>query len=122
MALSVNRLVKSPGVVVLTVGGTLDANTSPELEFEVSAVLSGSVRALIFDFEFLDFISSAGIRLVMMAQKEMKKRGASIVLMNLQPQIQKVFDIVKALPDAAVFSSLEELDAYLAQMQAKFRK
>ena len=67
MSLSINRSVKSPGILILSVGGSLDAKTSPDLEIEVNGVLSGSARALIFDFEFLDYISSAGIRVVMMA-------------------------------------------------------
>ena len=121
MPLSVNRSVKSPGVLILSAGGSLDANTSSQFEVEVNDVLKGSARGLVFDFELLNFISSAGVRVVLMAQKELKKKGGAVMMINLQPQIQKVFDIIKALPDEAVFSSVEELDNYLAEMQGKFR-
>lgn len=121
MPLSVNRSVKSPGVLILSAGGSLDANTSSQFEVEVNDVLKGSARGLVFDFELLNFISSAGLRVVLMAQKELKKKGGAVMMINLQPQIQKVFDIIKALPDEAVFSSVEELDNYLAEMQGKFR-
>jgi anti-anti-sigma factor len=70
----------------------------------------------------LDFISSAGIRVFLMAQKELKSRGGTVMMMNPQPQIRKVFDIIKALPDATVFSSVEELDDYLAHMQDQHRE
>ncbi len=122
MSLSFNRSVKSPGVMILSVGGSLDANTSSELQTEVTSLLSNSPRGLIFDFELLDFISSAGIRVVLMAQKELKSKGGTVMMVNLQPQIRKVFDIIKALPEAAVFSSIEELDTYLAHMQDKHRE
>lgn len=121
MALFVKRSVKSPGILILTVGGSLDANTSSQLEAEVNDLLKGSARGLVFDFELLEFISSAGIRVVLMAQKELKKKGGAVMMMNMQPQIQKVFDIIKALPDATIFSSVEELDDYLAKMQESSR-
>jgi anti-anti-sigma factor len=122
MPLSVSRSIKSPGVVVLKIGGSLDANTSSQLEEDVSDLLKTSPRSLIFDFEFLDFISSAGIRVILMAQKELLKQGGSIMMVKLQPQIQKVFDIIKALPNATIFRNVEELDNYLAGMQQKFRE
>lgn len=122
MALLVKRSVKSPGILILTVGGSLDANTSSQLEAEVNDLLKGLARGLIFDFELLEFISSAGIRVVLMAQKELKKKGGAVMMMNMQPQIQKVFDIIKALPDATIFSSVEELDDYLAKMQESSRR
>jgi anti-sigma B factor antagonist len=122
MPLSVKRSVKSPGILMLSVGGSLDANTSSQLEVEVDDVLEGSARGLIFDFELLEFISSAGLRIVMMAQKGLKKKGSSVMILNMQPQIRKVFEIIKALPSETVFSSVKELDDYLADMQVKFRE
>jgi hypothetical protein len=49
----------------------------------------------------------------------MAERAGRIVLLNAQPQVQKVFEIVKAADLAAVFSSVEELDRYLDTMQRK---
>ena len=65
----------------------------------------------------VNYISSMGVRVVLKAQKELKLRGGSLSLMNLQPQIKKVFEIINALPSMQVFSSIEELDKYLAEMQ-----
>ncbi len=122
MSLSINRSIRSPGVIALKIGGSLDANTSSRLEDEINDLLETSPKSLIFDFESLDFISSAGIRVILMAQKELLKRGGSIMMVKLQPQIQKVFDIIKALPNATIFRNIEELDNYLAGMQQKFRE
>jgi len=44
-----------------------------------------------------------------------------MVFINLQPQIQKVFDILKAIPSLKVFASIQELDRYLDLMQKKVR-
>lgn len=122
MSLSINRSVRSPSILTLSVAGSLDANTSSRLEVEVKEVLKGTTRSLIFDFESLEFISSAGIRVVLMAQKKLKLKGGSIIVLKMQPQIRKVFEIIKALPNATVFSSVEELDDYLAEMQKKFQE
>lgn len=122
MALLVNRSVKSPGVLLLSVGGSLDANTFSQLEAEVNDVLNGSVNCLIFDLQQLDFVSSAGIRVLLKAQKELTKRGGEIKAINLQPQIRKVFDYVKVLPDSVMYVSAEEFDADLTEVQDKFRQ
>lgn len=120
MSLLINRSIKCPGVLVLSVGGSLDANTSFRLEEEVNDALQGTVRGLIFDFELLEFISSAGIRIVLRTQKEIQQKGGLFMMVNLQPQIRKIFDIIKALPNIAVFASIEELEDYLAAMQKSF--
>jgi anti-anti-sigma regulatory factor len=64
-------------------------------------------------------VSSAGLRVIFKAAKELKQRGRSLAVANRQPQIEKVFEILQALPDMAVFSSDAELDAYLDAMQEK---
>ena len=53
--------------------------------------------------------------------KAMKATNGRIVFMNLQPQIKKVFDILKAIPTSAVFANIQELDRYLDSMQKKVR-
>lgn len=121
MALSVTCKEKPSGVYLLAIGGSLDASTSALLEAEIDVLLA-SAHGLVLDFEFLEFISSAGLRVVLKAQKQLSGKGSSLKMMNLQPQIKKVFDSIKALPAATVFSSLEEMDEYLAYMQAQHRE
>ena len=53
-------------------------------------------------------------------RKELKAADGSFAMQNLQPQIQKVFEILGALPGVSIFSSEQELDAYLAAMQKKY--
>ncbi|MGB9437020.1 MAG: STAS domain-containing protein, partial [Desulfobacterales bacterium] len=76
---------------------------------------------IIFDMEFADYISSTGIRVLLKTKKAMKAANGRMVFMNLQPQIQKVFDILKAIPSLKVFASIEELDQYLDLMQKRAR-
>ena len=76
---------------------------------------------IVLDMRNLDYISSAGLRVIFKAAKAMKGAGRSLAVANRQPQIEKVFEILHALPDMAVFTNDEELDEYLDAMQAKVR-
>ena len=52
----------------------------------------------------------------------MKARAGKAVLFNPTPQVQKVLDIVKAIPAGGIFRNVAELDAYLDEMQRKVRE
>ena len=102
--------------------GRLDTETVEVLDRELEALLAGDVKVLVFDLSALDYISSAGLRSLFGAQKSMEKRGGESLLLNPQPQVQKVFDIVKAVPLKTVFRSVAELDSYLDTIQRKARE
>ena len=71
--------------------GRLDTTTAPMLDEELNASLSG-VTALIFDFAKLEYISSAGLRVLLGAQKTMNAQG-SMVIRNANADIIGVFEI-----------------------------
>lgn len=119
MPLNVTSREKEPGVFVVSSEGSLDTNTYSILEKQVDSILEGSPRVIIFDMEYLNYISSMGVRVVLKTRKALEKRGSDIVLLNLKPHIKKVFDIINALPSEQVFSSIEEMDRYLDRMQRK---
>ena len=117
MSLTVTSKQKMDGVYMLSPSGRLDTSTYPILEVRVDVVLQEKPHTLVFDMERLDYISSMGVRVVAKTQKAMKAYNGKVILLNLQPQIQKVFDIIKALPSQQVFSNMGELDDYLDRMQ-----
>ena len=119
MPLNVTSKEKDPGVFVVSSNGSLDTNTYSILEKQVDSILEGSPRVIIFDMEYLNYISSMGVRVILKSRKVLEKRGGNIVLLNLKPHIKKVFDIINALPSEQVFSSVEEMDRYLDRMQRK---
>ena len=119
MQLNVTAKEKSPGVQILSLIGSLNTNTFPLLEKEVNVVLEKSPDVLIFDLEQLEYISSAGIRVILKANKAMKKKNGKAMFANMQPQIKKVFEIINALPHQQIFSNIEEMDRYLDTMQKR---
>ena len=99
------------------VRGRLDTQTAPILDDRLEPLLeSPSVTALLFDLAGLEYIGSAGIRVLARARKALDARGGGLAVAHLQPMVRAVFDIVKALPSVDVFSDDAELDAYLARM------
>ena len=75
----------------LKIAGRLDTSTAPELETTIDACISG-VEELIIDFEGLEYVSSAGLRVILKAQKIMNKQG-SMKIINVNDTIMEVFDI-----------------------------
>ncbi|MBE5810060.1 MAG: STAS domain-containing protein [Clostridiales bacterium] len=77
--------------LTLTLSGRLDTTTAPQLEAELKASLSG-VESLVLDFAALDYLSSAGLRVLLAAQKQMNKQG-DMVVRNVNETIMEIFDV-----------------------------
>ena len=75
----------------LIVSGRLDTQTAPELEKEIDSVLA-DIKELTFDFANLEYVSSAGLRVILKAQKAMNAQG-SMKLTGVNDSIMEVFDI-----------------------------
>ena len=67
----------------------------------------------------VDFITSSGVGTITKAKKTLDQRGADLAMINLQPQVQKVFEIMDLLPTLNVFENTEELDEYLTRVQRR---
>lgn len=77
--------------LTITLAGRLDTTTAPELENELKASLGG-VEKLVLDFEKLDYLSSAGLRVLLAAQKQMNKQG-EMVVRHVNETIAEIFDV-----------------------------
>ena len=77
--------------LTLRIQGRLDTTTAPQLETELKASVEG-VAALVLDLAELAYISSAGLRVVLMAQKIMNKQG-TMVVRNVDPNVLEVFEV-----------------------------
>lgn len=77
--------------LTLAIAGRLDTTTSPQLEAELKQSISG-VKELIFDFSGVEYISSAGLRVLLAAQKVMNRQG-SMKLTGVSADVLEVFEI-----------------------------
>ncbi len=119
MTLKVAVTERDPGIFIISPAGSIDTNTSAILEKEVASALAAEPRVVIFDMGGVQYMSSAGVRVILKTKKSLSRPEDKMALVNLQPQIKKVFDIICALPPQEIFSSVEELDRYLSEIQRK---
>ena len=88
MTITKNR---NGNVLNIALEGRLDTTTAPELEGELKTSLDG-VTELVFDFTKLDYISSAGLRVLLSAQKQMSKQG-SMKVTHVNEMVMEVFEV-----------------------------
>ena len=119
MKLTIKTQQTRPGVITLILQGPLDGNTHMQLDRVVSATLEEPLKALVLDMEGVDFLTSAGIGTIMKTKTSLAKKGADLAMMNLQPQVKKVFEIIRVLPSLGVFQDRDELDEYLGTIQRR---
>ena len=77
--------------LAIALDGRLDTITAPELEAALNESLDG-VQALSFDFAKLEYISSAGLRVLLAAQQRMNKQG-TMVVSNVNETIMEIFEV-----------------------------
>lgn len=108
---------KEKSVAMVSLIGALNTETAPAFEARLQEVVAQGLQVTILDMKELDYISSAGLRVIFKAAKQVKSAGHRLAAANRKPHIDKVFEILKALPDMAVFANDQEMDEYLDSMQ-----
>ncbi len=84
---------KQNDICIFKINGRLDSNTSPELEEKIFGAIKNESNQMIIDFEDLDYISSAGLRVILKTSKTLKRSEGSIVLCSMQDYVKEVFEI-----------------------------
>ena len=75
---------------VISLEGRLDTTTAPQLDEEIKSL--DGVEKLVFNLEKLEYISSAGLRVLLSAQKIMNKQG-SMVVKNVSEEVKEIFEV-----------------------------
>lgn len=119
MALTVEIKNDTPGIYIICPDGRLDAVTTPSFEEQINPLLVPETKTIILNLEKLTYLSSAGVRVIFKIRKALAPHQGKLIMTDIRPSIQKVFDIINALPDIPVFNSVEEADRYLDLMQRK---
>ena len=80
-------------IIIFKLNGNLNSNTSPELEDKIFEAIKNESKNMILDFVDLDYISSAGLRVIMKTAKNLKQSEGMIVLCSMQDYVKEVFEI-----------------------------
>ena len=84
---------KNNDIAIFEPVGRLDSNTSPELEKKIVKAIENGSTKMIIDFKSLDYISSAGLRVINKTIKQLKNNSGNLVLCSMQDYIKEVFEI-----------------------------
>ena len=87
-----SKFDRNDKTLTVAVEGRLDTLTAPELEEKLESALD-SVEKLIFDFSELEYISSAGLRVLLAAVKEMNAQGGEMTITKVRPEVMEVFEV-----------------------------
>lgn len=90
--MEIETIKNEDGNTTVKLTGRLDTMTSSKLEEKLDDILGNTV-SLTFDFADLEYISSAGLRIILTAQKMLTKKGGSVQVINCQPDVKEVFSI-----------------------------
>ena len=84
---------RQDGVLSAQVGGRIDGSNAAEFEEAIRTAMEESDQAVIMDFEKLVYISSAGLRAILLTAKSLGNRNAKLTLCSLSDQIREIFEI-----------------------------
>lgn len=111
------REEKKGNVMVLALSGRLDSSTSPEVENKIlDAIEEGAAHDVILDFSEVDYISSAGIRVLVHCHKELEKKQGNIFLAAVPKPIENVLYITGFLPYFKVYEGQAQALAALSKV------
>ena len=84
---------KQSGINIFRLNGRLDSNTSQGFEQKLFEAISDGTKSVVVDFKDLDYISSAGLRVILKATKAIKRQDGHIMLCSMQDYVKEVFEI-----------------------------
>jgi anti-sigma B factor antagonist len=105
-----NIMEKQAGaaVTVLSLNGRLDANSSETLEARFAQLFEQGRRAFVFDFGGIEYVSSAGLRSVLIAGKKVKAGQGKLALCRMNELVKEVFDMSGFSKIFAIYATEEE--------------
>ena len=95
-------------VTIVRFEGNLDTNTAPDAQTHLNALADGGRIRIVVDFELLNYISSAGLRVLLHTAKKLKSLGGQLRMFGLNDTVQEVFEISGFSTIFAVFATEAE--------------
>lgn len=102
------------GVAVVALSGNLDGNTVNEAQEKIMPLLSADTKSLVLDMKGCGYVSSAGLRLLLMAAKQLSSRGGMLVLSGVCDEIK---DVMEMTGFSNFFKSFPDINAAVAAVR-----
>jgi anti-sigma B factor antagonist len=95
-------------VSVVTVSGRVDSATAPDLQKALQALLDAEHNQIVLELKDVDYMSSAGLRVLVSMQKAAKKNGGALRLAQLSARVQEVFELAGLTPVFDIYPDVVE--------------
>lgn len=105
---------KKGDLVILAPRSRLDTATAPELERTAAETIDGGIRKLIIDLSQVEYVSSAGLRVLLVAAKRLKGEEGHLGICSLNVQVKEVFELSGLTTLINCYESLADAEAALA--------
>jgi len=115
MVLDITIIKKENYSYLVELKGSLDTDTHDKLEKEMKEIIDDNIKAVVFDMTGVDYVSSMGLGVVVWVKKTLERRDAIFTMINLQPQIKKLFDLMKLTPNIKIHD-IPAGDKYIDQI------
>jgi len=102
------KQMKKGDVTVMNVSGRLDASTASELEASLVPLIEQNGKKIVLDLDGLEYISSAGLRIMLIGMKMMKKTSGKMVICEMKGHIREIFEIAGFLPIFTIVATQED--------------
>ena len=99
---------RKAGAVVLALSGKLDATTAKPSEEKIIGVINSGTQRLVVDLSQLEYISSSGLRVFLLAAKRLQSTDGKIVLCSMKDHVRQVFDLAGFSSILAIYGSRDE--------------
>jgi anti-sigma B factor antagonist len=107
------KQTKNNDVDIVQITDRLDSNTSAQCEEQLVSIIDSGNKKMVIDFSQLEYISSAGLRVLLLAAKKLKSVDGRIVIAALKPHIREVFDIAGF---SSIFTIKGSIDEAMTEM------
>lgn len=107
-------ITKDNGITIFSLSGRLDSNSAPQFEDELQTYLTSPCSHLIFDFNDLEYISSAGLRVILNTAKAYRECPFDFITCAMQDHVQEVFEISGFDTFITIYKSIDQSLSSLA--------
>lgn len=105
--------IRSGDTLVIEINGRIDSNTAASFEKQLLGSIEGGEADLLVDFRDVDFVSSAGLRVMLMAAKRVKAAKGRLIICGLSDSITRVFEVSGFLSIFTIYPSRQDAIAAL---------
>ncbi|MBU1341185.1 MAG: STAS domain-containing protein [Proteobacteria bacterium] len=101
------KIIEQHKACIVSVTGKMEAATAPKLEKAISGYVASAQKPIILNFENLNFISSAGLRVVLFSAKQLKTKKQDLLISGLNGSVKNVFELSGFYSIFKIFETIE---------------